>query len=795
MKKQAGRRRMIAFSLALASFGLEAGSHAQTAAEEYTLVTLAGPVESPGALDGAGGGARFFFPSGVAVDGLGNLYVADSGNGTIRKIGPIGEATTLAGLAGNSGSADGTGSAARFRFACGVAVDVRGNVYVADSANHTIRKVSPTGKVTTLAGQAGWPGSGDGTGRAAWFCFPTGVAVDGAGNVYVGDEHNHTIRKINLNAEVTTLAGLAGSPGSAEGLGSAARFYFPSGVAVDQAGAVYVADSGNHCLRKISPSGEVSTLAGLPGTSGTADGTGSGARFHCPSGVAVDRAANVYVADAWNHTIRKVSPSGEVTTLAGLAGHFGSNDGPGGLCRFKQPRAVALDPEGVLYIADSGNHVLRKLLPSGEVITVAGLAGGMGSSDGTGNAAGFYCPSAVAADDLGNAYVADRGNHTIRKVTCEGVTTVLAGQAGSWGSADGLGSAARFYYPSGVAVDQAGDLYVTDQYNHTIRKVSPGGEVTTLAGLAGAWGNGDGVGSTARFYFPCGVVVDGAGNLYVEDTGNTSIRRISPNGEVTTLAGADNQGAGEGFRVSRARAVDCVGNVFVAGTWDHTLRKITPSGDETIVAGLVEASGTADGTDNAARFCYPLGVAVDKAGTVYVADTGNHNVRCSVPTCLDRAVIDSAAGLVGVARQLDTEPQTAASWHWSLIRRPSGSTAELSSATIRNPTFTPDVADLYVFRLRATNAAGAICIRTVELAATGPLLANPTLSNGVFSVQLPTAPRWSYTLEFKNSPSESNWTALPPVTGDGTVKALTDPTASVPQRFYRVRGDSDGESP
>ena len=236
------------------------------------FVTLAGPLESPGAIDGTGREARFAGPQGLAMDVAGNLYVADSWNHTIRKIACSGSVTTLAGLLKNSGSTDGIGSKARFSFPSGVAADSSGCVYVADTENHTIRKISPNGSVTTLAGLAANRGSADGVGGVARFSFPSGVAVDSAGFVYVGDRWNHTIRRISLDGEVTTLAGSAGTSGSFDGAGSLARFSLPSGVAVDGTGNLYVADSGNHTIRKVTAGGQVSTLAGLAGCAGDADG-------------------------------------------------------------------------------------------------------------------------------------------------------------------------------------------------------------------------------------------------------------------------------------------------------------------------------------------------------------------------------------------------------------------------------------------------------------------------------------------------------------------------------------------
>ena len=470
--------------MGLLSAALVMAASTQVMAQEYTFTTLAGLPSSYGSDDGPGSDARFKNPYGVAVDSAGNVYVADSGNSTIRKVTPSGVVTTLAGLAGSSGSADGTGSAARFAQPQGMAVDSAGNVYVADTSNSTIRKVTPGGVVTTLAGLAGNSGSADGTGSDARFAQPQGMAVDSAGNVYVaGLLCNHTIRKVTPGGVVTTLAGAAGSYGSADGTGSDARFYVPRGVAVDSAGNVYVADMRNHTIRKVTPAGVVTTLAGLAGSSGSADGTGSAARFDEPYGVAVDSAGNVYVADTWNSTIRKLTPAGVVTTLAGLAGSYGSADGTGSAARFNCTCGVALDSAGNVYVAD-GNYAIRKVTPAGLVTTVAGTCS-YGSADGTGSAAHFFLPPSAAVDSAGNVYVADMRNHTIRKVTPAGVVTTLAGLAGSSGSANGTGSAARFNQPYAVAVDIAGNVYVADTRNYTIRKVTPGGVVTTLAGSGG----------------------------------------------------------------------------------------------------------------------------------------------------------------------------------------------------------------------------------------------------------------------------------------------------------------------
>ncbi len=329
------------------------------------------------------------------------------------------------------------------------------------SPTPSIAPISPASvQVTTLAGST--PGSADGTGAAAQFKYPFGVAVDAAGNVYVGDHSNHRIRKVSPTGVVTTLAG-SGGAGNADGTGTAARFNLPVGLAVDAAGNVYVADHGYERIRKVSPTGVVTTLAGS--TPGYADGTGAAAQFDNLFGVAVDAAGNVYVADHGNNRIRKVSPTGVVTTLAGST--LGYADGTGAAAKFEGPHGVAVDAAGNVYVADRDNNRIRKVSPTGVVTTLAGST--QGYADGTGAAAQFSSPTGVAVDAAGNVYVADRKNDRIRKVSPTGVVTTLAGS--TQGYADDTGASAKFANPTGVAVDSIGNIYVADRENHRIRKI------------------------------------------------------------------------------------------------------------------------------------------------------------------------------------------------------------------------------------------------------------------------------------------------------------------------------------
>jgi sugar lactone lactonase YvrE len=565
------------------------------------VTTLAGAAGVAGYMDGTGTDARFSAPSGVAVDRAGTVYVADSHNHTVRKITAGGVVTTLAGPPGMS---------VQFGIPAGVAVDAAGNVYVADRASGTISEITPAGAVTTvgmgtmakftgpvgvavdaagtvyvaarddctiskittgmvspLAGTPGMVGSSDGTGTEATFNYPTGVAVDGAGNVYVADLGSHTLRKITPAGVVTTIAGTARRFGQANGMGADARFRFPAGVAVDAAGNVYIADQANHSLRKATPDGVVTTLAGAGISSGSADGTRGAARFHSPAGVAVDGAGNIYVADRYNQVIRKITPEGVVTTLAGSAGVAGGANGTGSDARFDMPSGIAVDGAGNLYVADSA---VRKVTPAGDVTTLASSCNA--GADGSGPAVSFLSSADVAVDATGTVYVADKLNATICKITAAGQATTLAGTAGATGSDDGTGAAARFTMPTGVALDRAGNLYVTDA--NAIRKITPAGMVTTLAGVAGTAGSDDGDGAAARFHLPTGIAVDSAGNVYVADQRNAAIRKITPDGTTTTLAGIPGAAGivlGETPRLASPHGLAIAGDALVISDTDAIL--------------------------------------------------------------------------------------------------------------------------------------------------------------------------------------------------------------------------------
>ncbi|MFI5335407.1 MAG: immunoglobulin domain-containing protein [Opitutales bacterium] len=325
------------------------------------------------------GTAVFPSPIALVVDSSGTLWVSDNSANTIEKI-TGGTASLFAGTAGQQGSTDGTGTAALFRQPGGLAVDSAGNLYVADTGNSIIRKITASGVVTTFAGSASSQGHQDGTGTAASFNAPAALALDSAGNLYVADTGNSVIRKITAAGVVTTLAGTAGTRGTADGTGTAALFNQPAGIAVDNSGTLYVSDTVNQTIRRISAAGAVSTWVGLAGVSGAADGAGANALFTLPAGLTRDNAGNLYVADSGNASIRMVTPAGVVSTLAGMSSVSGFMDGSGSEAFFNQPKDVKFDGGSNLYVADSGNAAIRQVTLSGEVTTLMVTASSSASS-------------------------------------------------------------------------------------------------------------------------------------------------------------------------------------------------------------------------------------------------------------------------------------------------------------------------------------------------------------------------------------------------------------------------------
>jgi sugar lactone lactonase YvrE len=599
--------------------------------------TFAGLPGTSGSTDGTATNARFFFPTGLALT-RGALFVIDRGNHVIRRVTGTGEVTLYAGGVGLRGFANGSQFDARFDQPASMVADTAQNLYVADSYNHVIRRITVEGVVSTFAGSPGIPGSNDGTGSAAQFRFPESISIDAAGVLYVADRGNHTIRKISPAGAVSTLAGVAGSSGAVNGAGTAARFSSPSGVLAYGDGTLIVSDTGNNSLRLVTPAGVVSVLAGRLSVEGYTNGAPSAARFFEPSGLTFT-STGIMVADSLNHSIRKLDlVTYETSLLAGAGGNFGSVDGVGAAALFNYPNGVAVHNSGDVYVADTRGSSIRRISPAGAVTRVAGMASSDTYRDGAAGVASLNYPFGLTVTADRTIYFCENQLHTIRRVLPDGSVETIAGTVGVAGSTDGAGTTARFNFPSSIVRDLDGNIYISDTSNHTIRRIAAGTQVvTTFAGAALVPGSTDGVGSAARFRFPRGLAVDAQGNVYVADSSNHTVRKITRDGIVSTVAGtAGLTGSTDGaasvarFQFPFGIAVDAAGQIFVADTFNATIRVIKNDTVSTL-GGTVGLQTFAEGTGTAARFFNPTAIAVDSTGTLLVSQSGSNLVAKGDP--------------------------------------------------------------------------------------------------------------------------------------------------------------------
>lgn len=582
--------------------------------------------------------AALYQPAAMTRDTAGNFYVAD-GTCTVRKISPTGEVSVWAGNTSQCGHDDGKGSAATFGFISAIAVDSANSVFVADH-QAIIRKITSDGVVTTVAGTPNDYGTVDGIGNAARFGNISSMAIDGAGNVYVTDGGGMatapSVRKITPGGVVSTLAGGV-SYGAADGQHGAASFQVLSGLTSDAAGNLYVGDQGNHSIRKITPDGVVTTFAGqsttqFPPDTNPTDGPIATATFRHLVAMTMDSAGNILLTETYSglqyNALRKISTNGIVSTIAGSHAGRGAMDGAGPAASFFRPRGLAVDASGKVWVADSSNQLIRQISASGTVTTLAGATGYASfydPGDGKGTLARFLQPLAIVVDSQGTAFVADAMHNTIRKVLGDGTVTTLAGKVGGNGAVDGTGSSAMFAALASLTIDRTGILYATDM--GAIRRIDPTtGSVTTLAGLPGLFtqGSTDGTGAVARFGYLPAIAADSAGNLYVVDSMYNNVRKITPNGVVTTLAGtagvtgsADGQGAAASFNRPQGIAVDAAGNVYVADTDNNLIRRINPAGVVTTIAEQAGAKSIVPGNLNN-PLSQPSGLAFDANGILYV---------------------------------------------------------------------------------------------------------------------------------------------------------------------------------
>lgn len=618
-----------------------------------------------GAFSGDGGpatSAALNSPSGLAFDAARNLYIADSLNYRVRRVdAATGIITTVAGTGQTGYTGDGgPATSARISSPSAVALDAAGNLYIAVTLSMRIRMVDAATKtITTVAGNGDPAFSGDGgPATAASLTFPNGVAVSSSGDLFIADTFNNRVRRVDAQTKImTTFAGNGVQGYFGDGaLASSASLLTAYHVAFDASGNLFIADTGNHAIRKVDAGSTViSSVAGKPfcpapsacfgvaGFSGDG-GAATDAELAAPRGLAIDAADNVFFADSSNNRVRRIAAATKIITT--VAGNGGIGDGgPATAALLQTPSGTAVDASGNLYIADTANNRVRRVDAATKNITTIEAIGPGSSLAG---------PTAVAFDSSGNLFIADalQGRIKIVDAVTKAITTVAGGGSTSGNAGDGgPATSAGLSRPSGVAIDRSGNLYIADRSNYRVRRVDAVTKnISTVAGDGSNGYAGDGALATATGLSVSAIALDGAGNLYIAAWQNYRIFKVDATTNIiTTVAGNGAFGyAGDGGPATAARlnnpsgiAVDALGNVYIADTDNHRIRKVDAT---TKIISTISGDGTArfsgdGGSAATAALAFPISVSLDALGNLYIADTANNRVRVvSAPPFRRRAV-------------------------------------------------------------------------------------------------------------------------------------------------------------
>ena len=574
------------------------------------------------------------FPGGICLDHGGNIIFADVDNNCVRKIDTGGIITTIAGSpAVDTGGDGGPATLAGMNLPLGVITDISGNIFITDQGNGLIRKVTPAGIITTVAGSTSLGSGYNGDGIAATAAMlndPLDVNFDKWGNMFISDSWNYRVRKVTPAGIITTVLS-----------DSMITYFLPGGLSVDTLGNLYVSDQNSNNIWKLTPSGSYTKFAGNSSYSFSGDGgPATAAAFSSPMNLFYDKYANLYIADQFNNRIRMVNPYGVVNTVAGGTWTGTADGGPATSAEVFQPAALATDQSGSVFIADALNSRIRKVNTAGIISTIAGVAKlGFSGDNGPATAAASSEVLSLAFDNKGNLYLADCSNNCIRRIDTSGVITTFAGIPFNYGySGDGgPATAALFNYPFQLAVDKWNNVYVGDDYNNVIRKIDTLGIISTFAGIDTAGFSGDGGPATAaKLNHPHGIAVDTNGTLYFCDAYNYRIRKISPTGIISTIAGTGTSGfSGDGGTATAAEIswiaglfLDRYQHVYIADALNSRIRMIDSSGNIQTVVGNGTSGFSGDGgLPTTAEIFNPYGGLFDGSGNMFVADYNNNRVR------------------------------------------------------------------------------------------------------------------------------------------------------------------------
>ncbi len=581
-------------------------------AQSGVIDTIAGGNTQDG---GPATGAILNQPFSVAVSIDGTVYIADAANDRIRRVTPSGMISTVAGNGSSGFSGDaGPATQAQLNNPKSVAIAPDGTLYIADAGNNRIRRVGPAGTISTLAGNGSNGFSGDGGPAAnARLNQPNGVTVSADGTVFVADLGNNRIRRVGTDGTISTVG----------------SFFNPNCVAAGVDGSVYVCTRFPSQISLIAADGTVSTVAGNGSSGYSGDGgLAASAQLNQPLGVAVGENGTLYIADTINNRIRLVRADGTISSIAGAGSSgFSGDDGPAVSAQLSSPVGVALAVDGSVYVADLGNHRIRLVGTSGGISTVAGGASPTEFTGDGGPALGaqLNTPSSIAVAGDGTLYVADTDKSRIRRIDPNGMITTVAGTGSNGFSGDGgPATSAQLYYPRGVALAPDGSLLIADTNNSRIRRLDPDGTISTVVGTGGLGAGGEGDGGPATDAIlgrPYGIAVAADGTIYIADAYSYKVRRVAPDGTISTVAGDP----GRWLNIPHAVAVGIDGTVFIADL--DRIRRINGDGSISVVAGDQAGFGGDGGPAVSARLSSPYGLAVGMDGTLYIADTLNQRIR------------------------------------------------------------------------------------------------------------------------------------------------------------------------
>ncbi|HTR54449.1 MAG TPA: DUF4215 domain-containing protein [Kofleriaceae bacterium] len=609
-----------------------------------TMITIAGTgVLGRGGDGGPATAAQLAYPTDVAVDGLGNAYIVDSVDSCIRRVDTDGTISTFAGVCGSIGDAASGAPAISpgLTTPSNLTLDPQGRIVIADTDNSKLRRVELDGTITTIAGTGGTGSTGDGgLATSAQIGLPYDLAYDSAGRLVFADMENHVVRRIDTTGKISTIAG-TGSPGSTgdNGPATSAELDGPQAVATDAAGNVYIADTGNNRVRRIDPGGTITTIAGTGAVGFAGDGgPATSAVLDGPEGVVVDLDGRVVIVDSQSNRVRRIATDGTIATFAG------SDRVPGdGLAATSvalgSVAAPAFDPQGRVAFFDSVSLRVRRIELDGTLSTIAGNGVfGYTGDGGPATSASLGEVSAMVYDSLGGLVIADSAAHVVRHVDSAGTITTIAGTGVLGNTGDGGPAiSARLHAPSGVAIDGMARVLISDSGSHSVRRIDTAGVITTIAGTGTPGSSGDGGPATsAQLDSPAGVTVDAQGLVIIADSGNYRIRRIDASGNISTIAGTGAGGfSGDGGAATSAKlndpcapATDPQGRLVFADAGNSVIRRIDATGVITTIAGTSALGFSGDGGPaTAALLAVPIGLAIDGAGDIVIADAEDEVVR------------------------------------------------------------------------------------------------------------------------------------------------------------------------